>query len=39
MQTKKDSHLEVSANQASGVIGGYLIVYFFTLLLKNLLQL
>ena len=38
MQTKKDSHLEVSANQISGVIGGYLIVYFIFPLFQHLEQ-
>ena len=38
MQTKKDSHLEVSANQISGVVGGYLIVYFIFPLFQHLEQ-
>ena len=28
MQTKKQSHLEVSINQIVGLIGGWLIVYY-----------
>ena len=28
MQTKKQSHLEVTINQILGIIGGWLIVYF-----------
>ena len=28
MQTKKQSHLEVTTNQILGIIGGWLIVYF-----------
>ena len=38
MQSKKQSHLEVTTNQILGIIGGWLIVYFIFPLFDHLSQ-
>lgn len=38
MQTKKESHIEVTVNQIIGIIGGWLIVYFLFPLFDHLEQ-
>ena len=38
MQSKKQSHLEVTTNQILGIVGGWLIVYFLFPLFDHLSQ-